>query len=71
LRQVHAVLNWSKPKGAGLLMWPDDVLSGVWFGKVPPDDGFTERFQKAFNACLAAESVDQLAAEAGKLKESS
>lgn len=68
LRQVHAVLNWSNPKHTGLLMWPDDVLSGVWFGKAPPDDGFTERMQKAFNTCLATDSVEELAEESGNLK---
>jgi hypothetical protein len=69
LRQVHAILNWCNPQHTGLLMWPDDVLSGVWFGKAPPDDGFTERMQKAFNTCLNAESVKELAVESGHLKD--
>jgi hypothetical protein len=69
LQQVHATLNWTNPKYTGLLPWPDDALFSIWFKKPAPDDGFTERMQKAFNACLAAESAKALQDEAGKLKD--
>jgi hypothetical protein len=69
LQQVHATLNWTNPKHTGVLPWPDDALFGIWFKKAPPDDGFTERMQKAFNTCLAAESAKELQDEAGELKD--
>src|SRR6266571_392384 len=69
LRQVHAVLNWTNPKHTGLLPWPDDALFCVWNKKLPPVDDFTARMQKAFNVCLAAQSVEELQEDAGKLKD--
>jgi len=69
LQQVHATLNWTNPKHTGLLPWPDDALFGIWFKKPAPDDGFTERMQKAFNTCLASELAEALQDEAGKLKD--
>jgi hypothetical protein len=69
LRQIQAVPNWTDPKRTGLLPWPDDMLSQLWFQKPTKDDRFTERMQKAFNVCLAASSVEPLQEEAGKLKD--
>lgn len=69
LRQVQAVLNWTNPERTGLLPWPDDALFSVWNKKLPPVDDFTARMQKAFNTCLAAESVDALREDAGRLKD--
>ncbi len=69
LRQVQAVHNWCNPEHAGLLPWPDDWLFSVWFQKPAPDNGYTERMQKAINVCLAADSVKSLEEDAGKLKD--
>lgn len=69
LKQIHAVLNWTNPKHTGLLSWPDDALFSIWFKKARPDDGFTDRMQRAFNACLAAQSAKELEEEAGNLKD--
>jgi hypothetical protein len=69
LQQIHAVLNYVNPKRTGLLPWPDAAIQGVWFGKTSPDDGFTERMQKAFNTCLHADSADTLREEAGNLRD--
>jgi hypothetical protein len=60
LRQIHGLHSWCVPEGTGLLPWPDDALHGLWFGKARPDDGFTARMQKAFNACLASDSANLL-----------
>jgi hypothetical protein len=46
-----------------------DALFGCWFKKLPADDGFTQRRQKAFNVCLASDSAKALQEEAGKLKD--
>jgi hypothetical protein len=51
------------------LSWPDDALFTMWFQKPAPDDGFTAKMQRAFNACLAATSVEPLQEEGGKLKD--
>jgi hypothetical protein len=69
LRQFQAVPNWTNPKHTGLLPWPDNALASIWFAKPAPDEGFTERMQKAFDTCLATESVETLKEEAGKLKD--
>lgn len=68
LRQLHAVRNWTNPERTGLLPWPDDMLFLIWFEKPNPDNGFTERIEKAFNVCLAVESVEPLHEEAAKFK---
>jgi hypothetical protein len=69
LRQIHSVSNWANPTHTGLLRWPDDALFEIWFQKSPPDDGCTERMQRAFNTCLATSSVKSLQVEAGQLKD--
>jgi hypothetical protein len=69
LKQIHAVLNWTNPEHTGLLSWPGDALFSIWFKRAAPDDGFTQRMQKAFNACLGAQSARELQGEAGKLKD--
>ncbi len=69
LRDIHSVLNWSNAERTGMLPWPDDALFAIWFEKTAPDDGFTERMQRAFNVCLTADSVESLRTEAGQLKD--
>lgn len=69
LRHIHAVRNWIEPEHAGLLPWPDDALFAVWFRKPAPDDGFTEKMQRAMNTCLTEDSADRLRGEAAKLKD--
>lgn len=69
LSQIQAIHNWTNPERTGLLPWPDDALARFWFEKPTPDDGFAEKMQKAFNICLAAESVESLREDAGKLKD--
>jgi hypothetical protein len=69
LQQFHAVRNWTNPDRTGLLPWPDDTLSQIWFEKPNPDDEFTKRIERAFNVCLAVESVEPLHEEASKLKD--
>ncbi len=68
LSQIHAVVNWTKPR-VGLLPWPDDALYAMWHRKPAPNDGFTEKMEKAFNLCLAAQSAEQLGEAAGNLKD--
>jgi hypothetical protein len=69
LSQLQALYNWTNPKRTGLLPWPNDALSGIWFQKPALDNDFTSRMQKAFNVCLAATSAQSLRDEAGKLKD--
>jgi hypothetical protein len=69
LRQIQSLPNWTNPTHTGLLPWPDDALFSVWFQKPAPDGGYTQRMQKAFNVCLAADSVKSLQEEAGQLKD--
>jgi hypothetical protein len=69
LQQFHAVRNWTSPERTGLLAWPDGMLFQIWFEKPNPDDEFTKRIEKAFNVCLAVESVEPLHEEARKFKD--
>jgi hypothetical protein len=69
LRQIQAIHNWTNSKRTGMLPWPDDALAQFWFEKPTPDDGYTEKMQRAFNVCLAAQSVESLREDAGKLKD--
>lgn len=69
LHEFQGVLNWTNRKNAGLIAWPDDALYGIWYKKNAPQDDFKSRMEKALNTCLAADSVAELRAEAGKLKD--
>jgi hypothetical protein len=64
LNQIHTIRNWTNTRQAGLLPWPDEMLYQLWFQKPLTDDDFTKRMQEAFDACLTAESVDELKAQA-------
>jgi hypothetical protein len=70
LRQIQAARNWAEMDNVGLLPWPDDVLFEIWYGKRVQDDKFTKNMERAFNACLAADSAEQLREEATPLKDS-
>ncbi len=60
LRQIQALHNWTNPKHAGLLPWPDLMLQMLWFQKPVQDDDFRERMQRSFNVILSAESLTPL-----------
>jgi hypothetical protein len=68
LLQIQTVRNWTNPERTGLLPWPDDMLSHLWFEKPVEDDGFTERMETAFNVCLASDSPAPLQEEAENSK---
>jgi hypothetical protein len=60
LRQIHALRNWTDPKHAVLLPWPDTMLQMLWSQKHVEDDDFRERMQQSFNVILTADSLTPL-----------
>src|SRR5712692_4230619 len=60
LRQIHALRNWTDPKHAVLLPWPDTMLQMLWSQKPVQDDDFRERMQQSFNVILTADSLAPL-----------
>jgi len=60
LRQIHALRNWTDPKHAVLLPWPDAMLQMLWSQKPVQDDDFRERMQQSFNVILTSDSLTPL-----------
>ena len=42
LRQIRAIRNWTNPKHAVLLPWPDVMLQMLWSQKPVHDDEFMD-----------------------------
>jgi hypothetical protein len=68
LKRIHSLLNLMNRERAEILPWMDFAIAKVGFGTKIEDDT-TERLGRALNTCLQTENVDQLRAEAGKLKD--
>jgi len=60
LRQIRAIQNWTNPKHAVLLPWPDDMIRWLWSQKDVQDEDFRKRMQDSFNVCLRADSLAAL-----------
>jgi len=60
LRQIRAIRNWTNPKHAVLLPWPDDMIRSLWSQKDVQDEDFRKRMEDSFNVCLKADSLAHL-----------
>ena len=57
LRQIQAIRNWTNPKHAVLLPWPDDMIRSLWSQKVVQDEDFTKRMESSFHVILNSDSL--------------
>jgi len=69
LRQIQAIHNWVDPHNASLLPWPCEVIAQLGFHAKPASDDVIANVGKAINACLTANSADDVRESAGKLKD--
>lgn len=59
-QQIHAIRNWTNPKHAVLLPWPDDMIRSLLFQKDVQDEDFRKRMQDSFNVILNTTSLEPL-----------
>jgi len=69
LGQIHAIRNWVVPEDATVLPWPSEVIAQLGFHTKPANDDVIANVGKAINACLNANSADEVRESAGKLKD--
>lgn len=60
LKQIHAIRNWTNPKHAVLLPWPDDMIQSLWSQKVVQDEDFRKRMEGSFHVILSTDSLAPL-----------
>lgn len=60
LRQIQALRNWTNPKHAVLLPWPDAMLQMLWSQKAIDDEDFREKMELSFHVILTADSLTPL-----------
>ena len=68
-RQIRAIRNWTNPKHAVLLPWPDTMLQSLWHQKDVQDDDFRKRMQGSLNVILTVDSLISLKPEALQQKQ--